>query len=84
MAMAVGTTTASQTRNSRTKGRTRGKQTESDTILCWWAFREVNQRKGAGLMMRLLADYREFIVGLAVIGLVMTGYYIGKLEKGQR
>ena len=34
--------------------------------------------------MRLLADYREFIVGLAVIGLVMTGYYIGKLERGQQ
>jgi hypothetical protein len=34
--------------------------------------------------MRLLAEYREFIVFLACIGLVMTGYYIGKLEKGQR
>jgi hypothetical protein len=34
--------------------------------------------------MRLLAEYREFIVGLACIGLVMTGYYIGKLEKGQK
>ena len=84
MAMAVGTITASQARDSRTKSRTRAKQAESDTIPCWWAFREVNKGKGSGLTMRLLADYREFIVGLAVIGLVMTGYYIGKLEKGQR
>ena len=34
--------------------------------------------------MRLLAEYREFIVGLACIGLVMTGYYIGKLEREQQ
>lgn len=37
-----------------------------------------------GESMRLLAEYREFIVGLAVIGLVMTGYYIGKLEREQQ
>ena len=34
--------------------------------------------------MKLLAEYTEFIVGLAVIGLVATGYYIGKLERGKQ
>lgn len=34
--------------------------------------------------MRLLAEYREGIIALACIGLVMTGYYIGKLERGQQ
>lgn len=34
--------------------------------------------------MRLLAEYKETVIGLACIGLVMVGYYIGKLEKGQK
>jgi hypothetical protein len=45
---------------------------------------QANQPDNKEKRLKLLAEYTEFIVGLAIIGLVMTGYYIGKLEKGQQ